>query len=87
MKKIYHSFLWLLAFVLLAVPATAQNKLETPADFFGFKPGADRQLFTYEKLIDYFKLLDEGSIRLKLLKNRYIPHGKAHVRCHDFQCR
>ena len=49
-----------MAAVLLSVPAFAQNKLQTPTEFFGFKPGTDRQLFTHEKLIDYFKLLDKN---------------------------
>ena len=76
MRNFYRQILWMTAVVLLSVPAFAQNGLQTPTDFFGFKPGADRQLFTYEKLIDYFKLLDKNSNRLKLIKIGTSPMGK-----------
>ncbi|MDD5507864.1 MAG: M14 family metallopeptidase [Bacteroidales bacterium] len=50
----------------------AQNAVTStvvpPADFFGFQPGTDRELFNYEKLIDYLKVLDSGSDRLKLVE-------------------
>ena len=48
----------------------------TPADFFGFQPGTDRELFTYEKLIDYLNMLDTGSDRLKLVEIGQSPMGK-----------
>ncbi len=32
-----------------------------PADFFGFEPGSDRNLFDYEQLISYLQKLDEAS--------------------------
>ncbi len=76
MKNIYRQILWMTAAIFLSVPAFAQNKLQTPTAFFGFKPGADRQLFTYEKLIDYFKLLDKNSNRFKLIKIGTSPMGK-----------
>jgi hypothetical protein len=50
--------------------------LMSPADFFGFQPGTDRELFTYEKLIDYLKVLDSGSERLKLVEIGLSPMGK-----------
>ncbi len=62
--------------IFMALPLLAQNQIEKPADFFGFKPGADRQLFTYEKLIDYFKLLDSQSPRLKIFRIGTSPTGK-----------
>jgi hypothetical protein len=45
-------------------------------DFFGFKPGSDRMLFTYEKLIDYLKILDSQSDKLKLVEIGVSPMGK-----------
>ena len=61
---------------LLTIPAMAQDQLPSPTAFFGFKPGSDRQLFTYEKSIDYFKLMDAHSNRLKLIKIGESPMGK-----------
>ncbi|MDD5695211.1 MAG: M14 family metallopeptidase [Bacteroidales bacterium] len=48
----------------------------SPADFFGFQPGSDRELFTYEKLIDYLKMLESDSERLKLVEIGQSPMGK-----------
>ncbi len=47
-----------------------------PSDFFGFKPGSDRNLFTYEQLIQYLEKLDSESPRLKLEKIGTSPMGK-----------
>ncbi len=54
---------------------SAQNITKTE-DFFGFKPGSDRMLFTYEKLIDYLKVLDNQSERLKIVEIGTSPMGK-----------
>jgi hypothetical protein len=71
MKKI---FLFILV-VFFGIPLNAQN-LQTPEQFFGFKPGADRMLFTYEKLIDYLKIVDKNSDKLKLVEIGTSPMGK-----------
>ncbi len=76
MKKLFPLFLWLIAALLLSNPVWGQKMPENPTKFFGFKPGADRQLFTYEKLIDYFKLMDSQSNRLKLIRIGSSPMGK-----------
>lgn len=57
------------------IQLNAQN-LQTPEQFFGFKPGADRMLFTYEKLIEYLKIADQGSDRLKMEEIGKSPMGK-----------
>ena len=43
----------------------AQQK---PSDYFGFQPGSDRNLFTYEELISYLQELDEVSDKLKMVE-------------------
>ncbi len=64
---LFRSFLFLvLGFSLIF----AQPEPET---FFGFKPGSDRQLFDYEKLIAYFKALAKASDRVKLVQIGYTP--------------
>ncbi|MCX6248931.1 MAG: M14 family metallopeptidase [Bacteroidetes bacterium] len=67
------SLLYLL--ILISVTAFAQNPV-SPEKFFGFVPGSDRMLFTYEKLIDYMKALDEQSDMLSLFEIGKSPMGK-----------
>ncbi len=76
MKKNFYKTLFVALALLMALPAMAQGPIEKPENFFGFKPGADRQLFTYEKLIDYYKLLDSQSPRLKMFPIGTSPMGK-----------
>ena len=47
-----------------------------PVDFFGFEPGSDQNLFSYEKLIHYLEKLDTESARLKLEEIGTSPMGK-----------
>ena len=60
------------SFLLLAQNGTIRK----PSDFFGFQPGSDRKLFTYEQLIDYLEELDTGSPRIKLEEIGTTPMGK-----------
>ena len=71
MKKI----LFLVVLSIISVQIYAQS-IQTPQQFFGFKPGTDHMLFTYEKLIDYLKLLDKNSDRIKLHQIGTSPMGK-----------
>ena len=47
-----------------------------PSDFFGFEPGSDRNLFTYEQLIGYMQKLDGESDRIHLKEIGHSPMGK-----------
>ncbi len=64
MKNIFFLSVILLMFSLFSLKA----QVTTPEDFFGFKPGADRELFDYEKLIEYIKKVDIQSDRVKVVK-------------------
>jgi len=67
----------LMALASLIIAGTAQDGAVTqPADFFGYQPGTDRKLFTYEKLIEYLRVLDGESPRIKLEKIGESPMGK-----------
>ena len=70
--------LLLLSVTLLLQTAllTGQTNIPVPEDFFKFKPGADRMLFDYEELIEYFTLLDKASPKFKLVENGKSPMGK-----------
>ncbi len=77
MKKIILPLL-----VLLFAIASYSQTLTTPEKFFGFKPGADRMLFTYEQLIDYLKMADQQSDRLSMFEIGKSPMGKSmYVAC------
>ncbi|RLD67314.1 MAG: hypothetical protein DRI98_12730, partial [Bacteroidetes bacterium] len=73
MKKAF--FTMAMLFSLLGM--MAQNGSFTkPADFFGFEPGSDRNLFSYEQLIEYFQKLDAESDRIYLEEIGSSPEGR-----------
>ncbi len=64
----------MIALILIMSPVLrAQQK---PVDYFGFQPGSDRNLFTYEELISYLQKLDEVSEKLKMLEIGNSPEGR-----------
>ena len=71
MRKI--SILLLITILGLSIHA---QELNAPEKFFGFKPGDDSMLFTYEKLIDYLKTVDNNSERMKMIRIGKSPMGK-----------
>ncbi len=67
----------IISMVLALAGADAQvTNITKPADYFGFEPGTDRKLFTYEKLISYLEILDGESSRIKMEKIGESPMGK-----------
>src|SRR6056297_2039106 len=56
--------------------AQVQNNIKTPAEFFGFQPGADRMLFDYEEQINYLEHLANFSPRLRMKTIGESPMGK-----------
>ena len=68
----------LVAFFLSVTVTLAQSDrtVPVPEKFFGFKPGADRQLFDYEKLIDYLKQVDAASDRVQMTQIGQSALGK-----------
>ncbi len=68
---------WVIAMMLTVPDAGAQAvNVQKPSDYFGFKPGTDRMLLDYEQLIDYLKILDAASPRLKMTEIGKSPMGK-----------
>ena len=65
-----------LAFLITPRQLSAQSAIPKPEEHFGFIPGSDRMLFTYEQLIDYLAKLDKASPMLKLIENGQSPMGK-----------
>ncbi len=50
-----------LALAVLFMGNLAIAQIPSPQNYFGFNPGDDRQLFSYEKLMDYMKIMDVNS--------------------------
>lgn len=75
--KLAPVFLLIFLFLFIDV-CQAQNsdEIPTPESFFGFKPGSDRMLFTYEDLIIYLQKVDALSDRIKLEEIGESPLGK-----------
>ncbi len=72
MRKYTLSLTLAFAFVSLSF----SQDLVSPEKFFGFVPGSDGNVFRYEKLIDYLKVLDTNSERLSLEEVGKSPMGK-----------
>ena len=47
--------------------AAAQKNVTTPEEFFGFRLGSDRKIARWDKIIDYFNLLEKQSEKLKVI--------------------
>jgi len=43
------------------------QEIPSPEKFFGFRLGSDYKLASWPKIVDYFRLLDEGSEKLRLV--------------------
>ncbi len=55
----------LLCFLLPSL--RAQEKITPPKDFFGFQMGADRKIACWDKIVDYFMLLEKESQKIKVI--------------------
>ena len=73
MKRICHMLIMAAA---MTTVVAQDGSVTSPADFFGFEPGSDRKLFTYETLVNYLQKLDAESPRIKLEKIGESPMGK-----------
>jgi hypothetical protein len=57
------------------------SQVQSPKDFFGFEPGADRMLFNYEQLISYLQKLDDASGMVKMVEIGRSEIGKPMYVC------
>jgi hypothetical protein len=56
--------------------AQTNSEIQNPEEYFGFKPGADRMLFSYEELISYLQKIDAQSDKMKMIEIGKSPMGK-----------
>ncbi|MDH5386410.1 MAG: M14 family zinc carboxypeptidase, partial [Candidatus Aminicenantes bacterium] len=57
----------LVILVLITQIGQAQRKVTSPEEFFGFQLGSDRRIARWDKIVDYFKLLQEESSKIKVI--------------------
>src|SRR5512145_3277126 len=65
------------AFVIIQLTLLAQGRVPTPESVFGFTPGADYKIASYDQLVDYFKKVDAASDRVKVLEAGQTSQGRT----------
>jgi hypothetical protein len=65
--------LWLAAQALLS----SQRALPTPESVFGFPPGADNKLASYDQVVDYFQKIDAASDQVMLVDAGRTSRGRT----------
>ena len=70
-RLIHSFFIMLLIFGLflglIATQSAAQGNITSPEKYFGFQMGADRKIARWDKIVDYFQLLETESGRIKVV--------------------
>ena len=51
----------------------------SPESFFGFRMGADRKLANWDRLLEYYRLLDKASDRMRLVELGKSSEGRPYV--------
>ena len=75
-SKSIRGLVTMVVIIILSVTSIFSQTITKPSQHFGFEPGADRMLFSYEQMIDYFKVLEKQSGRIKTFNIGNTPFGK-----------
>ena len=59
---------FMLALALALPLGAAAQQIPTPETFFGFRMGADRKLARWEKMLEYYRLVDQASDRVQVVE-------------------
>ena len=51
---------------ILVAPLAAAAEITTPEEFFGFQLGADKKMARWDKIVEYFELLETQSDRIQV---------------------
>jgi hypothetical protein len=68
--------LCLVAFTTIGV---AQTAIPAPEKFFGFQMGADRKLANWDRLLEYYRLLDKSSDKMQILDLGKTSEGRPYI--------
>jgi hypothetical protein len=70
----------LLALLVSSAVAQAQPAaVPSPERFFGFQMGADRKLANWDKLLEYYRLLDKGSDKMQVMELGKTSEGRPYI--------
>jgi hypothetical protein len=67
LRTLHMLALGLLVLGFMTQIAQAQKKVTSPKEFFGFELGSDRKIARWDKIIDYYTLLEKESGKLKVI--------------------
>ncbi|NOY23916.1 MAG: hypothetical protein GXO70_10465 [Acidobacteria bacterium] len=81
MKRFLYLPIVFVLFLIPGFPGLSAPNLPTPESHFGYTPGADRKLMTYEEQINYLQKLSANSDRILLKKEGESPMGKPMYLC------
>ena len=70
---------FILALVFLGSSVFYAQSVPAPKDVIGFTPGEDRKLASWDKIVEYFKLLDASSDRVRFEEIGKTTMGKPFV--------
>jgi hypothetical protein len=59
--------------------AQSAQAVPTPESFFGFQMGADRKLANWDRLLEYYRVLDKASDRMQLVELGKSSEGRPYV--------
>ena len=69
-----------LALVVVAdAGVLSQQAVPSPSSVFGFEPGADNTLATYDQVVEYFRRVDQASDRVQLMDAGVTSQGRRFV--------
>jgi Zinc carboxypeptidase len=74
--RVVAAFVLVGALVVGARPMAQASRLPAPGASFGFEPGADYKLATYDQSIEYFRKLDAASKYLRLVEAGRTSQGR-----------
>ncbi len=81
MKALLYYPIVFFLFLLPCIPGLSATSIPTPESYFGYTPGTDRKLMTYEEQVAYLKILSDASDRILLKKEGESPMGKPMYLC------
>ena len=66
LKSVFIKFV-IISILLSTLGVEAQKTITSPEDFFGFQMGTDLKLARWDRIVEYFYLLEQESDRLKVV--------------------
>ncbi len=72
------AFAWVLLCATLTVSAQTAV-VPSPEKFFGFQMGADRKLANWDRLLEYYRVLDKGSDKMQVVELGKTSEGRPYI--------